>query len=374
MSLNKLNILIIGSTFSIKGGVQNYIFNLISNFDLQSFNITYVASMKNPNEETYLNQYTNLGVECITLDGSSFQRWKNYGRFLKKNKKYHIAHIHLTSGAYVIYGILTKLITNTKVVFHSHTYKPVLKISIRQKIVQTLYNFFGDFFLACSRPAGEYMFGKKIISSSKYFTAKNGINKNIFHFNERARIKLRSDLNIDNNVVYGYVGRIDKEKNLYLLIEVFKKIYQKQLNSSLVIVGDGPLLSEIKNLVNQLNLSKQVIFVGSKKNINEYMSAFDLLLLTSHFESLGIVLIEAQACGLNCLVSSNVLDDSKLTPIWHQMSKDSNADEWALEAMRFANNNHSDYWPYLNKAGYSVESSKSRIQDLYLHLMNSLDY
>ena len=93
------------------------------------------------------------------------------------------------------------------------------------------------------------------------------------------------------------VGRLSKEKNFELLIKSFYK-FREKFNSKLVILGDGPEKKNLNELINNLNLSKDCYLPGFVKNPYDYMKLSSLFILTSHYEGLPNVLIEAQACEI----------------------------------------------------------------------------
>lgn len=100
------------------------------------------------------------------------------------------------------------------------------------------------------------------------------------------------------------VGRLGKEKNFLFLLDAFKKITEKELDSHLVIVGDGDEAQHIKNYAQKLGLNDRVHFPGrieQKKIALAYADA-EIFLFTSRTETQGIVLLEAAASGLPFVV------------------------------------------------------------------------
>jgi 1,2-diacylglycerol 3-alpha-glucosyltransferase len=105
-----------------------------------------------------------------------------------------------------------------------------------------------------------------------------------------------------NNRLLLFVGRLTQEKNLPFLIETFRIVKMERPQTTLVIVAQGPLEEELKNLVKSSNLSLQedVVFTGAlpfDSLIKAYYSA-DLFVFSSLTETQGLVLIEAMAAGL----------------------------------------------------------------------------
>ena len=90
------------------------------------------------------------------------------------------------------------------------------------------------------------------------------------------------------------------------LIRVFSEVIKLRKNSRLIIVGHGSLESEIRNEINMLGIEEYVDILPQDTNIPEILSVMDYFLLPSLYEGLGIVLIEAQAMGVQCFASNYV--------------------------------------------------------------------
>jgi len=102
-----------------------------------------------------------------------------------------------------------------------------------------------------------------------------------------------------------FVGRLAKQKNIPLLVDSLKKIIDKNnFNIELHIVGDGEEKNKIISLIKNSDLDGKVIFHGSLSGnkLYEIYSNSDIFILTSVYESFGIVLIEAMASGLPVIV------------------------------------------------------------------------
>ena len=106
--------------------------------------------------------------------------------------------------------------------------------------------------------------------------------------------------NRSDNFVFLNVASLDNNKNQTLLIESFAKVVKKQPKVHLKLAGDGYMRNSLETLVKKLNLTKQVSFLGriSQEKVREEMMGADCFVLSSDFETFGVVLIEALACGL----------------------------------------------------------------------------
>lgn len=98
-----------------------------------------------------------------------------------------------------------------------------------------------------------------------------------------------------------FVGNIIKRKNVNLILEAKK---QSNVDYEVVVVGDGPLLNDLKNKVEKEDIS-DVRFLGSRSDVENIIPGCDVLVLPSFSESFGLVLIEALACE-KTVIGSNV--------------------------------------------------------------------
>lgn len=97
-----------------------------------------------------------------------------------------------------------------------------------------------------------------------------------------------------------HVSNFRAVKRVTDVIKTFAKINEK-IPAKLLLVGDGPEMSVVCHLVDELGLRDQVLFLGKQDNLEELYSISDLMLLLSEKESFGLVLLEAMACGVPCI-------------------------------------------------------------------------
>jgi len=112
------------------------------------------------------------------------------------------------------------------------------------------------------------------------------------------------------------VGRLTSQKNLGLLIRAFAKT-KRHIKAKLLIIGEGLERGSLQNLVESLQLQEDVDLAGFQKNPYAYMSRASLVALSSNYEGLPSVLIEALACGTPVVSTDcesgpkEILDDGK---------------------------------------------------------------
>ena len=143
------------------------------------------------------------------------------------------------------------------------------------------------------------------IKRNKLKTIYNGIEiEKIRELKNDKILEYKEIFNDDNIIKFITVGRLIELKGHKYLIEAFSKVKNEIVNSKLFIIGDGPLRNELKMLIKKKALQNDIILLGLKRNIFKYLAKSDIFVLSSKYEGLPTVLLEALACGLP-IISTN---------------------------------------------------------------------
>lgn len=145
---------------------------------------------------------------------------------------------------------------------------------------------------------------------------------------------LRTELGIPPDAfVIGHIGAFKYAKNHEFLIDVFQKISRLYDNVFLLLVGDGELKATVKSQVEQYGLQKRVIFTGNRLDIPDLLHIMDRFVFPSNYEGFGIVIVEAQAAGIPCIVSDRIPKEVFVTDSIINLPLEYSADKWAEEIM-----------------------------------------
>jgi glycosyltransferase involved in cell wall biosynthesis len=123
---------------------------------------------------------------------------------------------------------------------------------------------------------------------------------------------------IERKNIIGYIGRLTNEKGILNLLNAFLLLRNKKIEVTLMIIGDGPLLSKITQFIETNNFQNK-IFVKSwvpHKDLPLYYNQFKILVLPSFTEGLPNVVLEAMACGTPVLCNRvgaipDIIDNEK---------------------------------------------------------------
>ena len=296
------------------GGIETYLKNYYDNIDRNMVKIDFLNMYE---KICFQEHYEKNGINIIKID--SYRR--NPIKYIFKLKeilkqgKYDILHCIMNSAVFLQPLISGKLAKIPVIISHSHNSfsdKGIAK-ELLHNIMKRFIPIFANTFFACSDYAGKWFYNKKIINSEEFFIIKNGIDIDKFKFDLEIRKKKRKELNLKKkDIIIGHVGRFNKQKNHKYLIEVFSKAVLKNKNLKLVLVGTGPLEIEIRELIRKKGIEENSILLGKREDVSELYQAFDAFVLTSLYEGLPLVGVEAQISGCNCIFSEKITKEVKI--------------------------------------------------------------
>lgn len=103
----------------------------------------------------------------------------------------------------------------------------------------------------------------------------------------------------------GTISRLAPQKDLPTMIRAFRGYNIQNTDSSLSILGAGPLESELKVFVKSINLASNVEFLGRSSKTRDFLLSLDVFILTSLYEGFGMVLLEAMDAGIPIVAARN---------------------------------------------------------------------
>ncbi len=295
----------------VGGGSEQVILNYCSRMKDIQFDMLFQYE---PNPQI-LERFQEANINCIQVPDKVHHPikhiWAMYRQF--KTGQYNVVHSHLDWYMNSYACLLAMLAgVKTRIAHHHQAYRPEKFFTKALCALLRIPNkLFATHWLACGNAAAKSGWGKSAVAKGKVTILPNAVDPKKYEFNAEKRKEIRTQLGItEDTICIGHVGRFYPEKNHHFLLDVFIEYHKIKTKSKLLLVGNGPLQEEIENRVKKENLQDCVVFVSLQKNIVPYYCAMDTLLLPSVREALGIVLIEAQYNGLNCIVSSVVPSDA----------------------------------------------------------------
>src|SRR3989475_5351013 len=138
----------------------------------------------------------------------------------------------------------------------------------------------------------------KIAGPGKFVTIHSGIDLAYFRSVRVDPAVKRKELGLPpEGVIVGTVGRLVPIKGLEWLLKAAPRVLAEFPQACFVIIGDGPMIGELRQLTSKLGIGLQVVFLGAREDVPECLAALDLFVLPSLNEGMGRVLLEAMAVG-----------------------------------------------------------------------------
>ena len=331
------------------GGQESVVYNMLSvldlkkDFDVSLFTPYYVDNKnlielirESDGEIFYLN------LKFLTGD-NRFKLKPCIDNFFKEHKNsFDVVHIHTGSiSTMLVYAMSAKKYNIKKVIVHAHNAGN--KNDFKYKLFRLFISFFlqkyADVFIGCSEMAIKWRWSKFI--AKKAILINNGIDVKKYKHNENYSISLREKHNLQNKFIIGNVARFTWEKNHKFMIDIIELLASKNKEFVLMLIGDGELKEEIKNIVASKNLNDKVVFVDNTNNINEYYSLFDIFILPSIYEGFGITSVEAQCAMLPSLVSDKITRECKISNKTYFLDID-NINSWVQKIIEIKNEKNKD--------------------------------
>ncbi len=227
---------------------------------------------------------------------------------------------------------------------------------IIHQLFKPLARIIPDIKIAPSDLAAIHLFGEKEYYKGNVILLNNGLDVELFKYNENYRTEIRTKYNINaETLVIGHVGRFSKQKNHHLLVEIFEKyIKEKNENSLLLLIGKGELEDETKELVKEKGIEQSVLFLGTQKEVYKYYQAFDCVVFPSLYEGMPNVIIEAQCSGLNCVLADTITEKVNLTNRIDFLSLNSSLEEW-VDLIKKSEEREEEYIKLVEK-NYDIDS------------------
>ena len=283
---------------------------------------------------------------------------------LDEHPEYKIIHGHQTNTGFIYLKEAMKKHVPIRIAHSRNSNKE----NFVKKHLGKLSRFYATHLFAVSKLAGISEFGESAVKNGKVKVIPNAIDTNKYVYDPDIRAKMRVKLNVnDKELLIGHIGRFHPQKNHVFLLKVFKKIQDKHRDSKLILIGDGPLKTEIVKQIKDLNIEDSVILTGIRDNVPDFLQAIDILLFPSHFEGLPGVVLEAQAAGVQCVISDTITNEVMVTNLVDYVSLDKPSEEWAdIVLKRSKNLNRRNTYNEIVKSGYDINSVAQWYQDFYI--------
>lgn len=358
-----------------RAGAETLLMNLYRNLDRSQFQFDFLYFTDK--ECDYDNEIKNLGGEIYRIESTKKNkllrvgyRYFNYYRLLKSLPDHQIVHSHINlNGA--IFILIAKYLKREIRISHSHiaTGKNAFIPNLYRYITRKIIKHNANRYLACGRAAGKYLYPN--VTESDIVVFPNSIDIGLFQSFYSESNYLRDKLNLASDVkIVVQIGRFTLQKNFEFTINFAHHLIKEDPLFHFVFLGAGPMENELKKMVKDNNLDKYITFYGVSKEIPKILHSADVFFMPSRLEGFPVVLVEAQACGVPCLISTNISSEVDMElnlvgfanlnddlsvwkhKLYNSLSKKSNDFETIKKVMRSKN--------------FDSKESVKKLEELYL--------
>ena len=343
------------------GGAETFLMKVYRSLPSDQYQLDFVVSQNNG---CYTNEVLDRGGKIYEIP----MRTKNFfGAFLgirsivKEN--HYNAVLKLGENSLAVMDLIAARLGGAKVLALRSCNAPT-NISIKSRCIHVLFrpllNVVSTIKLAPSQLAAEYMFGKR----TRFVMLNNGVDKNVFKYDEIGRENIRNEFNLKDKLVVGHVGRFHDQKNHEFLLEVFGEICRKNSNAILLLVGIGSKEAKIRQMVRDMNLVDRVIFAGQRFDIPQLLSAMDVFVFPSFHEGMPNTVIEAQATGLPCLIADTITTEADITGLVKYFPLSYSPTAWAEETLHMSKLPRKDTAQDFITHGYDIHHVSNQLIEL----------
>ncbi|HCR4019271.1 TPA: glycosyltransferase [Morganella morganii] len=274
------------------GGAEKQICSLSEQLSCDH-NITIINLSENSADQcTLLNKNIKIYSLAMNRNAISFISSLFTAKKIIKNINPDIVHSHMFHAN--IFSRILRLLVNIPVLVctaHSKNEGGKLRMflyRITDKLATISTNV--------SQEAVDTFIKRKATKPGRMLPFYNGIDISVFSYNENIRKEKRKEIDIsDDTPLILAVGRLTEAKDYPNLLYAFSKL-STPIQPKLVIIGDGEEKENLKILSKKLGVSNDIIWLGVRHDVQNWMSACDLFVLASAWEGFGLVVAEAMAC------------------------------------------------------------------------------
>jgi glycosyltransferase involved in cell wall biosynthesis len=357
------------------GGVETWLLHVLKAIDTKRFQFDFCTF--GPRAGLFAPEVEKLGARVLRCPLPK-NVWKFGRRFrgILRQGQYDVVHSHV----HLLSGLLLRWAQAENVpvrIAHSHTIdndKPDRPLRRYYRgLMQSWIRKHGTHGLAVSQIAGKELFAEAWQQDKRFRVLHYGIDLALFQ-SEFNKDQIKRELGIPVNApVVGHVGRFVNAKNHHFLLKIAADVLKLRPDIHFLFVGDGPLKAEIETRSTAIGISPSVHFPGTRHDIARLMQGcMDTFVFPSRWEGFGLVLIEAQAAGLPCVVSDSVSDETSIFQRRiFRLPLSKSTKEWAtviIKSLELTPLKSEETLSVLAQTGFCIRESSTLLTQLYAGL------
>ena len=360
------------------GALMNWLIGILRRINREQFQVDFIVHDCRPGY--FDNEVRKLGAKIICCSNPRY--FWSYIPFFKKllleYGPYDVIHSNLGNCGFHVY--IAKQVGVPLRISHLHTefFKSAKGWGLRAKLKWLFYRYFNTLLIAkystlaftVSSEAAKGSLGS-YLQAIKCLELPCGIELEPFKKQVDSK-SVRQELGIPETAfVIGHAGRLEWEKNQVFLIKIAKEVNRIDPNMRLLLIGDGPDKTQLETEAANSGLSHKVIFTGIRSDVPRLMlGAMDVFVFPSNYEGLGLALVEAQAAGLPCFISNNIVNEAVIVePLVQRLSLHDSPFTWAMAISAVkgikSESTRADALRTLEKSLFNIDNNVRRLQEIY---------
>ena len=325
-------------TYMGRGGLESMLMNYYRHIDRQKVQFDFLVHRQE--RAAYDDEIEALGGKIYRLPRLvpwSRSYLSSLNHFFDTHPEYKIVHVHQDCLSSVILKAAAQHQVPIRIA-HSHSanqdknLKYLIKLWYRRSIPRYATQLF-----ACGKAAGDWMF-----CEAPYQIVRNAIDISQYVYNPEKQVEMRKKLALPDGLIVGHVGRFNPPKNHAFLVDIFAALLKKEPSATLLLVGDGDGLPQIKSKVKSLGISDHV--------------------------GLPLTMIEAQASGLPCIISDKVSEECIVTDgLVSTESLSASPSQWADRILSIRPTSRGNHRDEIAANGFDISNEAIKLQEYYIH-------
>lgn len=373
--MKKIRILIVAGRMNV-GGIENQLMHLLRKADKEKFQIDFTTTVEHP---FYEEEILALGAKLIHLPPTEGRHFFRYCKALYQvliEGNYDVVHSHELFHSGMV--LLTARLAGVKHRFvHAHNWCDGKGLGEKQSIKRRLYNAVmqrmildhGTCFLACSSFAGRFLYGEKKTQQKNYHLVYNSVDTGKFldHYDREETGEFCEDG--WKNVIQ--VGRFSEVKNQLFTAKIAAELKARGEKIRILCAGnDGNSYEQsVRQAIADAHVEEQMKLLGIRRDIDVLMRKSAAFLLPSTYEGMPLVMIEAQAAGLPCVIADTFSHEVDYgIGLAHWLPIDAEPKEWADElscAISQGKATREQVVQVVEQKGFDSDAFARKLCDLY---------
>ena len=286
------------------GGITSYILTLGEALVKSGHQVWVASSGGNCVPRLEAAGIRHVIINIRTKSEVSPKLWLSFGPLKGLVRKEGIDIIHAQTRVTQVLGSFLSRLTGVAMVTTCHGF-------FRPRWFRKIFPCWGAAVIAISKPVAHHLSADLGVAQDQVHLIANGIDLDRFVMtNDQMRWSARQKMDMGdtpligiNTPLIGVVARLSNVKGIDVLIRAMPLVITEVPSANLLVAGQGPQEAALKKLTQDLRLTAHIHFKSTTDQTQDLLCAFDVFVMPSLMEGLGLSVMEAQACGIPVVAS-----------------------------------------------------------------------